>query len=306
MMSDKLAKSGELPWGEDVLAVAGKEREAGIELSRGVRERILALYLMRIRAATTPPRSGDPDPVCAAAIETMKYATPASSAKESLCKILEGICDGPTRDLFEEAMSIILEELEQQRKLAPAPWIVDTRTGRAVAPATSETILQPPDYVGLDGKLHKSTPVVHPDITSAMAMARVAEQRQEKLQRLASDPVRSAAYRHLIDPQSIAASARERLRENGMQVLEVGEPDPVLDSSDETVVEFGRENVEADLQSVNESFHRVASYAAVLAVKISRMCGPGGSCSIGRVEIRTGPKERWFEVPVRAARVVQA
>lgn len=292
-MTDKLAKPLRVLWGEDVLDLARRHRESGMELDRSGRERILALYLKKIRLLVNSRED-----VGALLRESMAHADPASSAKGPVTEILTAanVPASGTEDIFAKAVDVILEELEEQRKSGAKRWIVDERTGRAIAPLTLETIYQPPDYVGEDGKLHKAAPKLHPSIAVGLAETWIKAERDDKIAALAADPIRGRAYRHLTDPQRIADLARIRLREAGVKVLD---PDSSLSDGSETVVEFGRENVEADLQSVNESFHRTANYAAVLATKVVKLCPPGATCTIGKVETKTGPKERWFTVPIQ-------
>lgn len=292
-MTDKLSRPLEFVWGEDAFVLAQRHRESGMELDRSARERILALYLKRIRSLV-----GSDSETGWHLQEVMRHAVPASSAKEAVIEILlrAGAASEGTEDVFHEAVTVLLEELEEQRKVGAKRWIVDETTGRAVVPLTPETIYQPPEWTDEEGRVHKPLAKLHPDIAVGLAEARIKAERKAKILALAADPVRGRSYRHLSDPQSIADLARHRLREAGVRVTDAGSE---LGEGEDSVVEFGRENVEADLQSTNESFHRTANYAASLAVKVQKLLKPGATCSFGEVSIVTSPKERWFTVPVR-------
>lgn len=292
-MTDKLSRPLDFVWGEDAFALAQRHRASGMELDRSAKARILALYLKRIRSLV-----GSNSETGWHLQEVMKHAVPALSAKEAVTEILlraEAVSEG-TEDIFHEAVTVLLEELEEQRKVGAKRWIVDETTGRAIVPLTPETIYQPPEWTDEEGRVHKPLPRLHPDIAIGLAEARVKAEKNAKILALAADPVRGRSYRHLSDPQSIAELARHRLREAGVRVMDAGSE---LGEGEDSVVEFGRENVEADLQSTNESFHRTANYAASLAVKVQKLLKPGATCYLGEVSIVTSPKERWFTVPVR-------
>ena len=241
--------------------------------------------------------------------DLVSKAFPASGSKEELVRILSTARPGRdypvpkpgTEDLFEAAVDRVLAELEKQRGLPPALYIVDRDTGDVVMPLPAGGVYQPPDYIGEDGKTHKARPVVHPGITSSLAVARAEEFRKGKaLAGVKDDLVAKKAYEHLEDPRQIAAGAADRLRSMGVEVSDLpagGEP--------EDVVEFGREHVNGVFQSPNLSFHRSAMFADLLANKLMRLCGPGGGVLLGELSRRDNGKQCWYKIGVTVRRPKQ-
>lgn len=241
--------------------------------------------------------------------EMVAEARPASGAKGELVRILSASRPGReypvpkpgTEDLLEAAVDQVLAELEKQRAAPAALYVVDGGTGEVVMPLPEGGVYQPPDYVGEDGELHKSKPVVHPGITSSLALARAEKSRVEQaLEKASDDPVARKAIEHLTEPQKMVLDARSRLMESGVTVSELpaGE-DP------EVTVEFGREHVNGVFQSPNLSFHRSSLFARSLADKVLQLCGSGGEARLGELKRVDNGKQSWYRIGVTARRPKQ-
>lgn len=283
-MNDKLAKR-EIPgWGEDLSTFLETCRKEGdSELALQVEEKLLASYLMGLR------RSLDED---ITARRWASEAEPAVSAKGAIADRFWDQARPGSEDVFERAVEILLSELDEARKRPPSLYLVDHQTGRAVVPITEETVFQPPDYVGEDGLTYKARPVVHPAITSALALARQEEAKKRRLLAKAADPASKHAFAHVSGPEGIVQSAIVRLAAIGISVMDdMGE-----ESTHE--VEFGRESSDGTDQSPNLMFHRQNSFGAVLALKVVKLCGPGGSCRFGTPREAKNSRQKWYVVPV--------
>lgn len=283
-MSDLLAKDGMPGWGEDLHGFLEKCRKEGNqELVRKVEEKLTAGYLMALRGAF------ESDPEIRRVVESSQ---PATEAAPFVADRLWGFAKPGSEDIFEKAVWTILEELDFHRSKPPSLYLVNPTTGKAVVPLTEGSIFQPPDFVGEDGRTHKARPIVHPSITSALALSQQDAARQESLAKRADSGFKRHALAHG-DLDGIAESVRQRLESAGVQRVDS------LPDADPAEVEFGREQVDGLLQSPNFGFHRISVFSAVLAVKVLRLCGPGGTYSMGPIQERKGSKQKWYMVTVR-------
>lgn len=272
-----------MPWGEDPATVLAAERARGSS-PQDLEERTVATYLMALRAR-----------VNAGGEVASMLASVENGAAEALASVTSEIAVPGTEDLLLKATEILVEETKRQLAAPPATYLVDSVSGRALMPLTEKDIFYPPDFVGEDGKLYKSRPVVHPRITSGIALARAEAHRMEGIRKLAEDPVKGMAYRHITDPVGMVNLIREKLFKIGVGVSE----NPMHDA-EEIEVEFGRENVEADTQSVNPGYHRIAAYSTSAARKVAELAGYGGSAWIGEMTVRKTSKQRWYCIRVQA------
>lgn len=272
-----------------------RQRDAGLAVDPEVARSVRAYYLVRIRGRLQYDE---------AANRTAAEASPATEAFEPLRGMMKDIVREGTEDYFDAALMSVLEELGKLRQMEPARYILDPESGELVAPLTEETVYTPDQSMreGPNGELvPAANPIkaVHPAITTGLALMQAERHRMERVQRLAADPVKGMAYRHLTEPQRIVEIARERLEKVGVSTAELGT------EQEDTVLEFGRESIEADLQSTNTSFHRLAMYPAIIATHVLRMCGAGGHCWIGPVRLQKSSRERWYSVAVKARRALE-
>lgn len=288
-MSNKLSLRSIPAWGEDLsafLKVCRKEGDS--ELVQQVEEKLLAGYLMGIRTLLTTDHVAN---------KVAAESYPATSAAPGLIDRFWHLAKPGSEDIFQKAVEIILEELDAARLKEPSLYLVNVQTGRAVLPFNKDTVFQPPDYIGEDGLVHKARPIVHPALTSAMALAQQEAARREIVLKKSKDPKFKSAVEHLLDPEGMITSAKERLQAVGVVI------DDIPSDSEPQEVEFGREAIDGINQAPNYQFHRKSTFSAILAQKILRLCGPGGHCHIGPIRERKGSKQRWYavSVTVRAA-----
>jgi hypothetical protein len=197
-----------------------------------------------------------------------------------------------TAGLFEKAVEYVLAELDQMRQKPASLYLVDGQTGRAVLPIGPESVYRPPDFVGEDGKVHKARPVVHPGISSSLALARAKAGRTEALAaRAASDPSVRRALDHVLNPDCILTAAAERLRELGVEVGGVGH-------GRESEIRIGHEHVAEAQQSLNPRFHRAALLAEVLARRVLA-ASRGAMVELLSIRQEDNNKKRWHSVRIR-------
>jgi hypothetical protein len=235
--------------------------------------------------------------------ETIKAVVTASVPATDAFAFVEGaawelVREG-TEDVYRDAIMFLLAELDELRKGADQAYVVDTSTGEIVAPLTKEAIYQPPDYVDEQGITRPAKPVLDPQLAAFLIMKSAADAREAEVRRKAEDPVRGRAYLHLTRPQMIAELAEQRLAESGMRRVK-DEAD--LKDCELTLLEFGQEANEADLQSTNPFYHRLWSYSAILASRVMMMAGTGGEYWMSEVHGNRDEEVRWYAVTVRVRR----
>ena len=286
-MSDKLVRPIDIPWGEDLVAIY----KSGGELADIAEEKLFTKYVLSIRKSL----EGNSE-----AREIAAKAQPATSAKNELMRVFTewNLFREGARDVFEKALDEILQELDYLRKANVGLVLIDGTSGKSIMPFTPEMLYTPPDYVGEDGKLHKSKPILHPSISGPYGLMLHEQARTQELIKKAQDPTTRNAYEHVANPGKIIELASERLKHVGVNI----EPNLDVDSTD---FEFGREQVDGIEQSPNVHFHRTSMYSAVLATKVLQACGSGGICSFGIIRERKNSKQRWYSVPVKIKKIEQ-
>jgi len=230
----------------------------------------------------------DPD-----VIGTIMGCDPAIDAKPMLEPMMEDLIPAYGEDVIDESLTILLEELEEQRAAPPSAYLVSTETGRTVCPISEDDIVTPPDYEGEDGKLHKATPIVHPRITSTMALQIQETERATKIRKTLADPTKKSAYEHLTNPQAIVQMTKDRLRKQGVEVVDSFGNRTTLDST----ISFGHESVRGMEDSPNEQFHRAHMFSIILTKKVIDAYGLS-PCAIGEIRSVQDSRQRWFEVDV--------
>jgi len=264
-------------WGDDPGTAI--EKAGNSPLATQIESNVVAGYLLQLRKLL------ESDPECA---RKVAEAVPAAGARDCLTAGIE-VKPG-TLHLLERAVDSLLEELEQQREAKPSLYLVSCKTGQAVMPLSAENVYTPPDFQGLDGGMHKSRPVVHPGISSSLAIAAHESAKEDAMMALAG---RELAFAHLSEPEQMIEMVKAKLA-NSISFQELGGP--------WQEIEFGKENVAGMTQSVNLQFHRVELFSSVLATKVLSLCGRGGICHFGSVKSRRNAKYRWFTVDVKFER----
>lgn len=235
--------------------------------------------------------------------ELVASSYPASLAKPELIRILLKERHDAKRDypvlkpggeaILSTAVDKILSELEKQRKEGPNLYMVDGETGDLIMPITKDGVYQPPDYVGLDGETHRPLPIVHPGITSSLALAKAeAFKKNQALEKYGDNPVARKAFEHLTEPQKMVKVALEKLKERGITST------PLNDNEPNEEIVFGREHVNGIFQSPNLSFNRSSMFAISLFKKLLSLCDSGSEIQIGELKQVDNGKQRWYKLGV--------
>ncbi len=271
--------SDEYKWGDD--PVAAIQKAAGSSLAVQIEDDIVAGYLILLR------KEIESNSELSELIAKGNSENVVKTALTSACKLVK-----PGTDyLLDRVISMLLEELEQHRQAKPSLYLISQKTGRAIIPIEAKDVYTPPDYIGLDGKIHKSNPIVHPKLSSSLAIASYEAAKQE-LVLTKITPKTHMAHTHLSTPEQIVQKARQKLA--GLPPCENGEWKDV---------EFGKEHVAGMEQSVNPSFHRVELFSSILARKVFELCGKGGQYNFGSIRSCRNAKLRWYVIPVEFKRM---
>jgi len=274
----KITKHKDITWGDNLIDI----RKNGSNDIAIIEKKILASYLIQFRKIF---ETND------LVKNEIINSNPAISAKPKLLKLLAYECKPDSEDLFEQAIDIILNELDTFREKPPSLYLIDGETGMTIMPMTDELIYTPPDYIGEDGKLHKSRPMLHPGIAASLTLAVYGKTKIQQHLKKATNNTTKQAYKHLSNPEQIIEMAKERLTYLGVKI----DSDPY--KCDQTI-EFGREQVEGIMQSPNIKFHRTHMFAAILAHKILALGGKSAKYFIGSIENKENSKQRWYTVKI--------
>lgn len=213
--------------------------------------------------------------------------------REQLIELLNHIIRSGSEDLFELALDQVIIELSEQLKAKHALYLVDDDTGEIMMPLTPDMLYQPPDYEGEDGKMHKATPIVHPKITSSLALLKAEKHKEAALFKKHEDnPVALQALEHIKSPNKIIDLTIEKLKKFNITVVDR------ITNGEDHIVEFGHEQADNVYQSFNASFQRISMFSSTLATRIYKICGNGGICSIKNFEEKQNSKHHWYVVDV--------
>jgi hypothetical protein len=287
---------------EDKIDRLVRARDAGLVPDRDLLVSTRAKYLLGLRAKL----QGD---------ESIKAVVTASIPATDAFSFVEGkawdlVREG-TEDIYRDAIMFLLAELDELRKGGDQAYVVDTATGEIVAPLTKDIIFYPEPYedeklvvdpmsggMSMQKVIVTPGPILDPKLTSAMLLKAQSDDREAAVRRKAADPVTGRAYLHLTDPQRIAELAHQKLRESGLTLRQESE----LEGCVLTLLEFGQETNESDLQSTNPFFHRLWSYSAILASRVMALAGTRGEYWMSEVGGNRDEEVRWYAVTVRVRR----
>lgn len=225
------------------------------------------------------------------ATEIVISHSPATEAKPHLVEHMKDLRLKYGRALLEEALDIILDELEGQRKAEPSLYLVNVETGRSVCPISSSDVVHLPNYVGNDGLEHPSNPIVHPKVSSELALEFHSQSKVKKM-RLAAEK-NPQAYDHIFNPSKILEDAKGILSTTCEIVTKI-------DGGKTFNVEFGHENADMS-QPINPNFHRAKMLSIILARKVIDLMGDPRkkwTCAFGELRVESTSKLRWFTVDV--------
>ena len=260
-------------WGDDPGTAI--EKAAGSWLAPVIEDKVIAGYLLSLRKMLEEDTE---------LRDKVAKSIPACGAKPDLITATFNLVKPGTERLLDKAIDVLLEELDEQRKKAPSIYLVSHETGRSIMPISKEGVYTPPDFVGLDGNVHQAKPVVHPGISSSLALAAHEVAKTKSILALAGGDS-SMAFAHLSEPEQMIGRAKTILQGRVSFEGASGPPQEIA---------FGREHEAGMEQAVNLSFHRVEMFSAILAKKILDKCGEGGRCSGGTIKLCKGSKYRWF------------
>jgi hypothetical protein len=246
--------------------------------------KVLRLYLLRLRKLFQEDQG----------IRTAVLIEDKEERKKQVLELTSKEISLGTEDVYEKAVDLLLEEYDKM-KLAPyQQYIVDGRTGLTIAPLTEDSLFTPPDYIGEDGKKHKSQTIVHPGISSALGLAL-----QERSKIVTAITKGGPAFEHLKDPSSITDVAKSILESLGYEICKC---------SDEfmQIYEIGHEKEEGVFQSSNPSFHRYKMFGSILAKKVSDFMKLNNfqKCEIGIPKLIRNGKQRYYSIEVKVAKVL--
>ncbi len=274
----------EYKWGDDPGTAI--QKAAGTPLAAQVESDVVAGYLLALRSLLEKD---------AELHQAVAGCHPAQEARPLLIAAHKAVKPG-TEHLLERAATILLDELQQMRAASPSLYLVSCKTGRSVMPIAAKDVYTPPDFEGLNGVMQKSRPIVHPGLSSTLALAAHEAAKRDSMMALVT-PEAAMAFAHMTEPERMLERAKQKLA----GIVEFA---PVDGPQQE--IEFGREHVAGLEQSANLAFHRVELFASTLAKKILDRCGPGGRCSVGGVRSCSGSKQRWFICTLKFERAAAA
>jgi len=215
---------------------------------------------------------------------------------ESIRGLVKSVLRAGTEEIFDRIIHELLEELNRMHSVCSSAYLVNRQDGKVLMPMSAKDIYTPPDYIGDDGKLHKSRPILHPAISAPLTMYAFEEGRKkEAIERSSS----LAAVEHLIQgPESILERAKMLLAGQGIIVEQ-------LTTGAKRTVEVGRERIDDMLQAPNYSFHRSHMYGSILAKKVLDLLKEylSKTCDLQSIKLVRGSKEQFYcvELTVRVA-----
>lgn len=219
-------------------------------------------------------------------------SNPAIEAKGTVIQHLLAYIKPDTETLFRKAVEQILSELDDIRTKKPSLYLVDQSTGNLLMPVDNNSIFTPPDYVGEDGKIHKSNPIVHPGVSSSLAMAMHKHAKINKaIAKSKKNPATKQAYTHLVDPDKIIEFTKEKLQTAGVEIS------TSISVEESHTIEFGREQITGVFQSSNLYFHRIQIFSSTLAHKILKL--KFKKCEFGKLESKHNSKQQWYVIEVK-------
>jgi hypothetical protein len=266
---------------EDIYKSLVIHRNTGSTLVLDTEKKVKAQYLHQIRDEFQNNEK----------IKKLLLQSP-SDLRDQLIESLEHLIRPDTQDIFELALDQIIIELAKQLEAGHGLYLVDDDSGEIMMPLTPDMIYQPPDYEGEDGKMHKAMPIVHPKITSSLALLKGQKHKEAELLDKYKDTVALKALEHLKSPEKIIDLTIEKLKKFNITI--VGH----ITSGELHIIEFGHEQADGVYQSFNPAFQRISMFSSVLATKIYKLCGNGGICSIKNFEEKKNSKQHWYKVDV--------
>jgi hypothetical protein len=179
----------------------------------------------------------------------------------------------------------------------PGTYLIDSQSGKALFKLTEDMVYVPPDSFDEAGNPRRQLPMLHPRLTSGLAMTVQERTKTAELERSVPSGMEESVA-HVRDPWRIVDHARARIEASGIAFhgnAYLSSAEPAF--PDEATVTVGKENSDGMFQSVSFKFHRSVAYGAVLASKVAAL-GAKRVCFTS-VEKKRGSKQTWYEVTFR-------
>lgn len=200
-----------------------------------------------------------------------------------LNEIHQVLTNVPNEINLDAAIIIFIDE-QKKIKESGTPWVIDDHSGMALVPINKDTLFTPMK-TGPNGEKTPGIPILHPGISSKIALVR--QELSQKSQLIKK--FKGSTIEHIVRPSSILDIAKEELEKLGLKSSSI--------EGEEEMEEIGRENFDGLFQAPNEAFHRYALYGKLLARRIfSRRAA---SFELTRIYERSNSKSKWFDVYFR-------
>lgn len=282
---NEFVKDNDIDWREDIFSLV-TARSFGNRVMISVAERdVCNRYRMELRYRfETDPK----------VLELVSGEKKAAECRDQILEVLKDSCRPGIEDLFIKIVDELILELDNLKKLPSSMYIVDGNTGKLITSLDNKSVVQPPDFIGEDGSIKKARPIVHPGISSTLAL-KVQEEHVDLItlsRAEASGPLGKMALEHKRDPISIINVAKEFLELNGVIVGKIKSG-----TSTEVSIEIGREPLNNLQQSPNFSFHRFRLFGELLGKKILDICS-NGTCELREPVFKSNSKFQWYIIPI--------
>jgi len=179
----------------------------------------------------------------------------------------------------------------------PGTYLIDSQSGKALFKLTEDMVYTPPDSFDESGNPRRQLPMLHPRLTSGLAMTVQERTRTAELERSVPSGMEESTA-HLKDPWRIVDQAMERIKASGIAFhgtayLSSAEPE----FPEEVTLIVGREQADGMFQAPSFRFHRSVACGAALAIKVTEL-GAKRICFLA-VDRKRSSKETWYEVRLR-------
>ena len=191
----------------------------------------------------------------------------------------------PDQDIESVFDSVAAEIIRLRRN--PGTYLLGA-DGKALIRVTPDMIVTPPPTTREDGSIVAPKPLLHPKITSGLALA---AHELSKVLALSEKYPNSNALLHLKKPESIIEKTVEIIQSlGGPKMEELDE-----EFKEETFI-IGKENLNSVFQSFNPEFVRLNVFALALAKKIMDL--NSRAYFIGSCDRKTNSLYSWYHVVV--------
>lgn len=181
--------------------------------------------------------------------------------------------------------SLELFAMEHQTLSSDPGIYLNDPNGTTLFKLTDEMIFYPPDTIREDGTIIKRQPVVHPGITSGLALL----SQERAWLKSVEEKYGSEVVAHIKSPWNIIKLCSQILIENGMLPSETSNEDIAYINC-----EIGHENVAGVFQAVNPMFKRLSNFSMALTREI--MTHRKNNFFFQDIKLRKDSHERWYEI----------